>query len=161
MAPKLEEFLAYRESLGYAMKAYRSYLHIFDRYLKETEADWSSFHPAFFLDMRANLKMEARSVNKILSSVRVFFQFLVRQEHMVENPLHDIPFLKENTIVPFVFSAEQTDQLLETICMRIRKTKGRFLTDLSLYLAVVLLARSQVEEKSGRKTPSWSPRAAY
>ena len=141
MAPKLEEFLAYRESLGYAMIAYRSYLHIFDRYLKETEADWSSFHPAFFLFMRANLKMEARSVNRILSSVRVFFQFLVRQEHMVENPLHDIPFLKENTIVPFVFSAEQTDQLLETICMRIRKTKGRFLTDLSLYLAVVLLAR--------------------
>jgi len=50
MAPKLEEFLLYRDSLGYAMKPYRSFLHIFDRYLQETEAGWSSFNPAFFLD---------------------------------------------------------------------------------------------------------------
>jgi integrase/recombinase XerD len=141
MAPKLEEFLAYRQSLGYAMKVYRSYLHVFDRYLKETKADWSSLRPAFFLDMRTNLKMESRSVNRILSTVRVFFQFLVRAEGLVENPLRDIPLLKENIIVPFVFSPQQIDQLLETVCMRIRKTRGRFLNDLTRYLALLLLAR--------------------
>lgn len=47
MAPKFEEFLDYRNSLGYAMRPYRSFLHVFDRYLTQTKAEWSSFDPAF------------------------------------------------------------------------------------------------------------------
>ena len=141
MAPQLEELLAYRESLGYAIRGYRSYLNIFDRYLKETKAEWSSLHPGFFLEMRANLDMESRSVNRIISTARVLFQFLVRREYVGENPLKDILLLKENTILPYVFSAEQIDHLLKAICRRLRKTKSYLLTDLALYLAVILLAR--------------------
>ena len=33
------------------------------------------------------------------------------------------------------------DQLLEVVCRRIRKTRNRFITDLSLYLALLLIAR--------------------
>ena len=91
--------------------------------------------------MRANLEMESRGVNRILSSVRVFFQFLLRREVVVENPLQDIPLLKENTIVPFVFSPEQIDQLLEAICNTVRRSEKDFLVDLAIYLAVLLLAR--------------------
>jgi len=141
MAPQLEEFLAYRESLGYATRPYRSYLNIFDRYLKEKKAEWNSLHPGFFLEMSSNLKMEARSVNRIISTARVLFQFLVRRNYLSENPLRDIPLLKENTIVPFIFSPEQIDHLLEAICRRLRKTKDHFLHDLALYTAVVVLAR--------------------
>ena len=141
MAPKLEEFLAYRENMGYSIKTYRSYLNIFDRYLKERKAEWDSLCPGFFLDMRANLKMEARSANRIISSARVLFQFLLRREYVGENPLKNIPLLKENAIVPFVFSPEQIDHLLEAICKRLRKSKGHFLHDLALYMAVVLLVR--------------------
>ena len=141
MAPKLEEFYTYRESLGYTMKSCRSHLHVFDRYLREQEADWQSLRPAFFLEMRSDLKMEPISVNRIITATRVFFQFLVRRGYLAENPLQDIPYLRENTIVPFIFSPEQIDRLLEVICKGIRKTKGRFLTDLSLYLALMLLAR--------------------
>jgi len=141
LAPKLEEFLAYRENLGYAMRTYRSYLLTFDRYLKDTKAERNSLCPGFFLDMRANLKMESRSINRIISTARVFFQFLVRHNYFAENPLRDIPLLKENTIVPFVFSPEQINQLLEAICKRLRKAKTYFLKDLALYLAVLLLAR--------------------
>lgn len=141
LAPQLEEFLAYREGLGYATRGYRSYLSIFDRYLKETKAEWVSLHPGFFLEMRANLKMEARSVNRIISTVRVLFQFLVRRGYVTDNPLKDIPLLKENRIVPFVFSPGQIDHLLEAMCNRLRKGKGHFLHDLALYTAVVLLAR--------------------
>ncbi|MFQ5888401.1 MAG: site-specific integrase, partial [Candidatus Hydrothermarchaeales archaeon] len=96
MAPQLEELLAYREGLGYAIRGYRSYLNIFDRYLKETKAEWNSLQPGFFLEMRANLDMESRSINRIISTVRVFFQFLVRRQYVTENPLKDIPLLKEN-----------------------------------------------------------------
>jgi len=141
LAPKLEEFLAYRENLGYAMRTYRSYLLIFDRYLKEKKAERNSLRPGFFLEMRANLKMESRSVNRIISTARAFFQFLVRREYCTENPLKDIPLLKENTIVPYLFSAEQINQLLKATCKRLRRTKGYFLTDLALYLAVLLMAR--------------------
>jgi integrase len=141
MALQLEEFLAYRESLGYAMRTYKSYLNIFDRYLKDTKADWDSLNPGFFLDMRANLNMESRSVNRIISTARVFFQFLVRRDYVTNNPLKDIPPLKENSIIPFVFSPEQIDQFLEAICRRLRKSKGYFLKDLGLYLAILLMAR--------------------
>ena len=141
MAPKLEEFLAYHESLGYTTKSYRSHLHVFDRYLKEKEADRHSLQPAFFLDMRANLNMEPSSVNKILSVTRTFFEFLVRRSYLGENPLQDIPHLKENTVVPFIFSPEQIDQILHAVCKGLPKTKGRFLTERSKYLALLLLAR--------------------
>jgi len=141
LAPQLEEFLAYREGLGYATRSYRSYLNIFDRYLNETKAEWVSLQPGFFLEMRAHLNMEARSVNRIISTVRVLFQFLVRREYIGDNPLKDIPLLKENTIVPFVFSPGQIDHLLEAMCTRVRKSKGHFLHDLARYTAVVLMAR--------------------
>jgi len=141
MAPKLEGFHAYRDSLGYTMKSYRSHLHVFDRYLREQEADWSSLRPAFFLEMRANLKMEPISVNRIITATRVFFQFLVRRGSLAENPLQDIPYLRENTIVPFIFSPEQIDQILHAVCKGLPKTKGRFLRDLGIYLTLLLLAR--------------------
>jgi site-specific recombinase XerD len=141
MAPQLEEFLHYRESVGYAMKPYRSYLDILDRYLIETNAGWESLDPGFFLEMRANLNMESRSANRVISTSRAFFQFLIRREYISENPLKDITLLKENTIIPFIFSPEQIDRLLETICRRLRKSKGYFLKDLGLYMAIVLMAR--------------------
>jgi site-specific recombinase XerD len=141
MAPQLEAFLDYRNGLGYAMRPNRTFLHVFDRYLTQTKAEWSSLDPAFFLEMRANISWESRSVNRVISTTRAFFNFLVRREYVSENPLKDIPLLKENRIIPFIFSAEQTDQLLENICNRIRKSKDYFLRDFALYVAVVLLAR--------------------
>jgi site-specific recombinase XerD len=141
LADQLNEYLTYRQGLGYSLMPTRANLLLFDRYLKQTQADWTSFEPAFFLEMTARLTMESRSLNTIVSSVRVFFRFLVRRGYLEENPVKHIPPLKENTIVPFVFSPEQVDQFLEVICTRIRKTKGRFPKDFALYLALLLLAR--------------------
>jgi len=141
LADPLNEYLTYRQGLGYTLMPTRSYLLTFDRYLKQTQADWISFEPAFFLEMTARLTMDSRSVNGIVSALRVFFRFLVRRDYLEENPLRDIPPLKENTIVPFIFSPEQVDQFLEVICTKIRKTKGRFPKDFALYLVLLLLAR--------------------
>lgn len=141
LAPQLNEYLVYRKNLGYSLRSVRSHLLAFDRYLTEIEANWSSLDPSFFLEMRANLNVQSDSVNKILSAARFFFQFLVRLEYVAENPLEDIPALKENTVVPFVFSPEQTDQLLEAICKRMRRRQSFFLTDLAIYTAILLLAR--------------------
>lgn len=141
LSPLLEEFIAYREGLGYSMKDRRPHLLAFDRYLKETSADWSSFQPSFFLQMRADLNKTPWQANQIIIIVRAFFQFLLRYGHVEENPLQDIPLLKENTSIPFIFSTEQTNLLLAAVCKRICREEPLFLTDLAKYLAILLLAR--------------------
>ena len=141
LAPKLDAFFTYRKDLGYSLKTLRSQLFALDRYLKKKNAEWKDLQPGFFLEMRSNLPNESRSVNRVLTTTRKFFQFLIRQGCLTENPLRDIPVLKENTVVPFVFSPEQTEQLLGNISQKIRKTKVRFLNDFALYMAVLLLAR--------------------
>lgn len=141
LAPKLDEFLVYRQSLGYSLGTIRYHLRLFDRYVMEKNAGWHSFQPAFFLEMRSNIKLEKNSVNANIWATRNFFQYLIRQGYIKENPLQDIPLLKKNTIVPFIFSPGQTDELLAAICKRIQKTKHRFLRDLAFYNVVFLLAR--------------------
>ena len=138
---QLNEYLLYRQSLGYSMKNLRSHLLPFDRYLMETNAQWESLNPFFFLEMRANLHAGAVFVNRIITALRSFFKFLIRKGYVDENPLQDIPPLRENTTVPFIFSPEQTHQLLAAICKKIRRRKSFFLKDLGLYLAIVLLVR--------------------
>ena len=139
LAPQLNAYIAYRQGLGYTLMPTRHHLLAFDRYLKHTQADWTSFEPAFFLEMTARLTMDSRSINRTVSAVRVFFRFLLRRGYVEENPVRDIPPLKENTIVPFVFSPEQVDQFLEVICTKIRKTKGRFPKDFALYLVLYII----------------------
>ena len=141
LAPQLSEYLRYRQSLGYSIKLTRNRLLVFDRYLRQTNAQRDTLTPFFFLEMRANLEMEARSINGIISTVRVFFQFLIRREYVDQNPLRDIALLKENSVIPFVFSRKQTEQLLDAVCRGLRKKESYFLIDLAHYLAVVLMAR--------------------
>jgi site-specific recombinase XerD len=85
--------------------------------------------------------MEAVSVNHVLSATRGFFRFLVRQGTFEKNPLLDIPRLKEEITVPFIFSPQQTEQLLKTICKKMERTKASFLKEFALYIAILLMAR--------------------
>jgi site-specific recombinase XerD len=141
LEPLFDEYFIYRESLGYTTETTLNNLKVFDRYVKEKKIEKGLLNPSFFLELRADLKMESRSVNRVLSSVRVFFQFLVRKGIYEQNPLQDIPPLPENDIVPFVCTPEQTDQLLTAVCKRIRKAPWCYLKDLSQYMAMVLIAR--------------------
>ena len=63
MAPRLDEFLLYRQRLGYKMGGFKSHLNIFDRYLNEKESKETLLDPSFFLEMRANLRLQPSSVN--------------------------------------------------------------------------------------------------
>ena len=141
LAPQLNEFVGYRESLGYETKRRRYHLRAFDQYVQQTAADWSSFQPSFFLRMRTDLDKAPKHANQILMIVRVFFQFLIRRGYVEENPLQDIPPVKEDTSIPFIFSPDQTRQLLAAVCKRIRTTQSSFLIDLAIYQALLLLAR--------------------
>jgi len=141
LGPHLQQYLAYRQSMGGAKDLHRFHMRLFDRYLKEKGADWDTLKPPFFLQLRTDLNLEPRTVNRVLSALRCFFQFLVRQDVCEQNPVEDIPSLPENLFIPFVFSPEQVEQLLTACSRRIRKSEHYFLFDMARYVAMVLLAR--------------------
>jgi len=141
LAPQLNEFIVYRQNLGYSMKPMRSYLLRFDHYVKDRKIKPGALQPSFFLEFRDDLKMEPITINRLLSSVRVFFKYMVRTDYYTQNPLRDIPPVPEHSFAPFIFSPEQTDQLIEAVCKSIRKEPKYYLKDLSEYMAVVLMAR--------------------
>jgi len=142
LSPQLQQYVIYRHNLGYSMKASLSHLKTFDRYLMQKQAQQVLLQPSFFMGLQADLRIETRSVNRILSSVRVFFNYLVRTGAYSQNPLKDIPYLPENDIMPYIFSPQQVNHLLSAVSSRIRKVSPRrYLKDLSGYMAIVLLAR--------------------
>lgn len=142
LAPQLRQYVSYRHNLGYCMSASLSHLKTFDRYLMQRQAQPVLLQPSFFIRMQTDLKIEARSANNIIASVRVFFNYLVRNSLYKQNPLRDIAYLPENDIMPYIFSPEQVEHLLSAVSRRIRNRSPRFfLKDLSGYMAIVLLAR--------------------
>jgi integrase len=141
MAPRLEQFAAYRSQLGYEPSAIRSVLLDFDRYLQKHAEDQSQLTPAFFLKLRATIHEDPNTVNRVLSGLRALFAFLVRQGHCAQNPLEDIAARGQRYFVPFVFTISQTHQLLQTVCRSIRHHPRYFLFDVALYLSILLMAR--------------------
>ncbi len=123
------------------MKIIKARLAAFDRYLMQQEVHQDLLQPSFFLRLRANISKNPRTTNGTLSELRGFFRFLVRRGIYSDNPLQDIPPLPENYFVPFVFSPEQINRLLEAVCKRLRKTPQSYLKDLSQYMTIVLMAQ--------------------
>ena len=141
LAPTLEEYIAYRRNLGYTEKGLRQCLSYLDRYLQAKQVWWGALSASFFLDFRETLKQNPRTVNGIISTVHGFFQYLQRIGYCDQNPLSDIPPVRELHFIPFVFSPEQIELLLKALQNRLRKTEKYFLKDLAEYTAIVLLAR--------------------
>lgn len=140
LAPRLGEYINYRKTLGFKDTSLKSHLQRFDRYLLNTKTE-KNLSSSFFLKFRKNLKGMPRTANSILSAVRGFFNYMVRNEYYEANPLQDIPSYKENAFMPFIFSSEETDRMLHAIQKRIRKDKENFLNDIMVYTAILLLAR--------------------
>jgi integrase/recombinase XerD len=160
LAQKIEEYVAYRQSLGFSLHTMTTHLRSFDRYLAMRNTEPTVLRPSFFLELSATLKLESRSINRILSTTRTFFQYLVRQGFYTANPVKDIPFLPENEIIPFIFSEKQVDLLLKAVSKSIRKNQRYFLKDLSGYMAILLLARCgmRISEPLKMKVDQYRPK---
>ena len=141
LGQNIEKYVAYRQSLGFSLHPLTSHLRTFDRYLAMRNPEPTVLRPPFFLELRTDLNLESRSVNRILSTTRMFFQYLVRQGIYTINPVKDIPLLPENEIIPFIFSEKQVDLLLKAVLNSIRRNQRYFLKDLTGYMALLLLAR--------------------
>ncbi|RLE29003.1 MAG: integrase [Acidobacteria bacterium] len=141
LSKELEAFIAYRQGLGYCINYIRDPLLVFDRYVNQCSDHSAILQPQFYLKFRNELKREPSSVNSILYAVRCFFEYLRRKQDHLKNPLKDVPCLPIRAFIPFVFSPEQVDQLIDALCNRLRHNKQFFLKDLSEYLVILLLAR--------------------
>jgi site-specific recombinase XerD len=141
LSGQMEAFIAYREQLGYSTKSIRASLSAFDRYLVQQSDQDAVWQPMFHLKLRKELNQAPSSINLVLYAARCFFEYLKRTRQCHSNPLQDVPQLPTQAFIPFVFSSEQTNQLLDVVCKQIRKDRRYFLKDLSDYLAILLLVR--------------------
>jgi len=141
LADHMEDFIEYRLQLGYSIGALVYYLKVFDRYVVEKNTTWASFNPSFFLEFRASLNYENRSKNMSCRMIKMFFNFLVRKDLIQENPLLEIAQLPKNQIVPFIFSPEETDLLINGVVKLMRRTAPFYLGDFSAYVSFLLMAR--------------------
>jgi len=141
LAPELDAFIVYRKGLGYDTRTIRSMLSIFDRYISDQPDPSAVWQPFFYLKLRNEIGLGPSSVNSLLYAARCFLDYMRRKQALPNNPIKDVPCLPRQAFIPFVFSPEQVDQLLDTVCRRIRKSPRYFIKDLSEYLVFVLLAR--------------------
>ena len=141
LAQQFEDYMTYRRRLGYDTNNLRWALKTVDRYLVTENAGPEDLTPAFFLGLRAAVRIQNKSINRLLCCTRKLFEYLVRIEYCQENPLRDIPWLPEEHFIPFIFSPAQIEQLLAAVCRCLRKNAKDFVQDLGSYLAILLLAR--------------------
>jgi site-specific recombinase XerD len=141
LAQQFEDYMTYRRRLGYDTNNLRWALKTVDRYLVTENAGPEDLTPAFFLGLRAAVRIQNKSINRLLCCTRKLFEYLVRIEYCQENPLRDIPWLPEEHFIPFIFSPAQIEQLLAAVCRCLRKNSKDFVKDLGSYLAILLLAR--------------------
>jgi site-specific recombinase XerD len=141
LAQQFEDYMTYRHQLGYDTENLRWALKTVDRYLVTQNAGPSDLTPAFFLGLRADLRTQNKTINRVLSNTSKFFEYLLRKEYCQDNPLNEIPALPEEHFIPFIFSPPQIDELLAAVCHRLRKRPKDFVKDLGIYLAILLLAR--------------------
>jgi len=141
LAQQFEDYMIYRYQLGYDTDNLRWALKTVDRYLLTQNAGASDLTPAFFLRLQADLRTQNKTINRVLSYTRGFFEYLVRKEYCRDNPLRDIPWLPEENFIPFIFSPSQINELIQAICQRLRIYSKDFVKDLGSYMAILLLAR--------------------
>ena len=141
LAQQFEDYLRYRHQLGYDTQSLRWALRTVDRYLLTQNVDASDLTPAFFLSLRANLCTQNKSINRVLSTTRMFFDYLLRKDYCQYNPLKDIPLLPEENFIPFIFSPSQINELIHATAKRLRIYTKDFVKDLGSYMAILLLAR--------------------
>ena len=141
LAQHLEGFFHYRRELGYVDSSLGSKLRTFDSYVLEKNAGFENLTPAFFLEFREKIPGSPANVNNIIGTLRNFFAYLHRYGHVDHNPVQDLPAKTENAFIPFIFSPQQTEDLLQAVLDQMRRTEKHFLIDLGTYTALVLMAR--------------------
>jgi len=159
LADKMEQFVAYRKSLGYSEFPMRTYLGHLDRYVLRRHGRWPDFTGAYFIQFKSEMNYAPHTVNGILSMTRTFFKYLHRIGCVEDNPLKDIPRKPLTPYIPYLFSEEDTEKLLSAANNRIRKSPQYFFRDYKLYMILMLLVHCglRISEPTRLKTTDFEP----
>ncbi len=141
LGDKIEEYIGYRNSIGYQETHNKCYLARLDRFLYETSSSWLDLKPDFFLDFIRQLDLAPLTINRIISTTRGFLSYLERLELIEENPLDDISYVSDTPYIPFLFSQKETKQILKAIQKKIRKNRKHYFRDYTLYMVILLMIR--------------------
>ncbi len=68
-----------------------------------------------YIEYLKNGKYEVSSINRNLSAMRSFYDYLVKQKKIKVNPFHDIKSLKTEKRLPNYFKYEEFEMILETL----------------------------------------------
>lgn len=110
-------FLKYEKNYSvHSITAYKQNISEYLTFLNEQEFD---IQTATHHQVRAYLaslmekKLQARSINRCISSLKTFYKFLIRQGILHDNPMLLVKMLKTPKNLPEVIQAESIIQLLE------------------------------------------------
>lgn len=119
----LQSFLTYlakeRNYSSYTSAAYEQDIHDFQTFLKEETIE--SFTDVSYLEVRIYLtrlrdKSYSRStVSRKLSSLRSFYTFLLRENHILENPFTYVSHSKNHLRLPKFFYSEEMEALFTVV----------------------------------------------
>ncbi len=140
LAEKFEDYITYRESLGY-IDPRRTYFRKFDQFVIKKSYTLEDFKPELMLRFIHQLDLSPITKNRIISSLRGFFTYLEGLELVNENPLKDITYLPVSAYIPYIFSEKDIGRLLTAIQKKIRKDPKYFFWDYSIYIIILLMAR--------------------
>lgn len=164
LSDRMNDYIAWRQSLGYDPNPSKKHLRLLDKYLTDTKADLDAvLRPVFFISLRKKIGASPATVNATITGLNDFFRFLTSRGYCSTNPLADIPALPQKGLyIPFVFTSTQTDQLLAALCATLRQNEKYFLIDMAIYLAIVLLARCgmRIREPLHLKLTDYRPQEA-
>ncbi|QBO37128.1 tyrosine recombinase XerC [Periweissella cryptocerci] len=119
------------------IKAYEEDIKLFREYLdgEQIILDWNKLDPMTVRGWLSNMfdrKLERTTINRKLSSLRSFYQFLLNNEMVRDNPFADIQIKPHNNHLPHYFRQKELNVLFETVYAEDAKLKLRDIALLEL-----------------------------
>lgn len=120
-AAEIEKFIGHlsheRGLSPHTTAAYRRDLGYFRRYCEQQQvADWNAVdihHVRAFVSARHRTGLTPRSLQRELSAVRSFYNYLLREQRVQNNPANGVPAPKAQRRLPVTLDTDQMARLLE------------------------------------------------
>ena len=121
LTAEIEKFIGHlsheRGLSPHTAAAYRRDLDYFRRYCEQQQvADWNAVdihHVRAFVSARHRTGLTSRSLQRELSAVRSFYNYLLREQRVHNNPANGVPAPKAQRRLPVTLDTDQMAKLLE------------------------------------------------
>ena len=98
-----------------SITAYKKDINLLNKWIYKNKLDWNKLTKQDFLRYFSDLKEKnygANSINRKISVIRGFFNFLINELIIFKNPIKEIRLLKVTRLLPKILSEDEIIQLL-------------------------------------------------